>query len=244
MRAIVLAAATLALVACSAQKRHAASQPAQHRCAAGTTARVGDDRFAYAATARRRLRAYRLPGRRPFASFGRLNVNGVPTVFGVLAAAKGSGCAPTWYRVQLPMRPNGATGWVRADTVDLTRTDARVVVDRSARRLYLYRGGKRVLVTPAAVGSRATPTPLGRFYVNQRFLSDPRGPFGPAAIGISAFSPVLIHWAQGGPVAIHGTNAPWSIGRPVSNGCIRVPNPVIRKLWRTVPAGTPVLIRA
>jgi lipoprotein-anchoring transpeptidase ErfK/SrfK len=51
------------------------------------------------------------------------------------------------------------------------------------------------------------------------------GPYGPAALGISAFSNVLTGWAQGGPIAIHGTNAPWSIGRAVSNGCIRVPSP-------------------
>jgi lipoprotein-anchoring transpeptidase ErfK/SrfK len=93
------------------------------------------------------------------------------------------------------------------------------------------------------VGSSATPTPVGRYYVNQRLIpSDPTGPFGPAAIGISAFSPVLTGWAQGGPVAIHGTNEPWSIGRAVSNGCIRVPNAVIRKLFARMPAGTPVII--
>ena len=74
-------------------------------------------------------------------------------------------------------------------------------------------------------------------------LADPTGPYGPAAVGISAFSPVLTGWPQGGPVAIHGTNEPWSIGHPVSNGCIRVRNPVLKRLFDAVPAGTPVLIR-
>jgi lipoprotein-anchoring transpeptidase ErfK/SrfK len=101
-----------------------------------------------------------------------------------------------------------------------------------------------VLSSPAAVGSPATPTPLGRYYVNQRLIpGDPRGPFGPGAVGISAFSPVLTGWTQGGPIAIHGTNEPWSIGRAVSNGCIRVPNAVLRKLFAQTPSGTPVLIR-
>jgi len=63
------------------------------------------------------------------------------------------------------------------------------------------------------------------------------------AVGISAFSPVLTGWPQGGPIAIHGTNEPWSIGRAVSNGCIRMPNPVLRKLFAQTPSGTPVLIR-
>jgi lipoprotein-anchoring transpeptidase ErfK/SrfK len=54
---------------------------------------------------------------------------------------------------------------------------------------------------------------------------------------------VLTGWAQGGPVAIHGTNAPWSIGHAVSNGCIRVPNDVLKRLWPIAVAGTPVIIK-
>jgi lipoprotein-anchoring transpeptidase ErfK/SrfK len=80
--------------------------------------------------------------------------------------------------------------------------------------------------------------------VNQRLIpEDPSGPFGPGAVGISAFSTVLTGWTQGGPIAIHGTNEPWSIGRAVSNGCIRLPNTVLRRLFAEALAGTPVLIR-
>jgi lipoprotein-anchoring transpeptidase ErfK/SrfK len=101
-----------------------------------------------------------------------------------------------------------------------------------------------VLSSVAAIGSSATPTPLGRYYVNQRLVpSDPNGPFGPGAVGISAFSPVLTGWAQGGPIGIHGTNQPWSIGHAVSNGCIRLPNPVAKRLFFATPEGTPVIIR-
>src|SRR5438094_225790 len=104
-------------------------------------------------------------------------------------------------------------------------------------------GGRRVLSTTAAIGSPATPTPTGRYYVNQRLIpGDPGGPFGPGAIGISAFSDVLTGWTQGGPIAIHGTNAPWSIGKAVSNGCIRVPNPALRRVFAQAIAGTPVII--
>jgi lipoprotein-anchoring transpeptidase ErfK/SrfK len=79
--------------------------------------------------------------------------------------------------------------------------------------------------------------------VNQRLIpANANGPFGPGAIGISAFSNVLTGWTQGGPVAIHGTNAPWSIGRAVSNGCIRLPNPVLRRVFRATLAGTPVVV--
>src|SRR2546426_281224 len=111
-------------------------------------------------------------------------------------------------------------------------------------RVRLYKGGKLVLSSKAAVGAPATPTPTGRFYVNQRLIPmDKSGPFGPGAVGVSAFSNVLTGWAQGGPIAIHGTNAPWSIGKAVSNGCIRIPNAKLRRLFSEALNGTPVLLR-
>jgi lipoprotein-anchoring transpeptidase ErfK/SrfK len=188
----------------------------------------------------RPLSAFRTPGRGAIARFGLLNVNGVDTVFSVL----GQTCDASWLHVELPLRPNGATGWVRADHVRQFPVRTLIVVDVSARTVRFFRGGKLVLHTTAAVGSSATPTPIGRYYVNQRLIpSDPTGPFGPGAIGISAFSPVLTGWAQGGPVAIHGTDEPWSIGRAVSNGCIRVPNTVVKRMFARTPAGTPVIIK-
>src|SRR5205085_4183162 len=128
-----------------------------------------------------------------------------------------------------------------ASDVDLGYVRTRLEIDLSQRRITLFRGGKAVLATTTAIGSPATPTPTGRYYVNQRLIpSDPSGPFGPGAIGISAFSNVLTGWAQGGPIAIHGTNEPWSIGRNVSNGCIRLPNATLKRLFDAIPAGTPV----
>ena len=198
-----------------------------------------------AAVVVRRTTAYRRPGTTPFARFRLVNVNGFPTVFAVLEERGGRPCAPRWLRVQLPQRPNGVTGWVRARDVQLVRVSTRIDVDVSARLLVLRRNGRVLLRTRAAVGASSTPTPLGRFYVNQRLLPfDPNGAYGPAALGVSAFSPVLKTWAQGGPIGIHGTNEPWSIGKPVSNGCVRVPNAVMRRLFRLVPAGTPVFIHA
>ena len=212
-------------------------------CKAGSFHRLGSARAGYAAVVQRPLRAYRRPGGSPFARFGLVNVNGVRTVLGVTGAVVGRSCRPTWYRVQLPMRPNGSTGYVHAFAVWVARVRTRIEVDVSERRLTFYRGGRRVFTTRTAVGSSATPTPVGRFYVNQKLIpSNPNGAYGPGAIGISAFSNVLTGWAQGGPVAIHGTDAPWSIGHAVSNGCIRLPNPVLRRLFRAAPTGTPVIV--
>jgi lipoprotein-anchoring transpeptidase ErfK/SrfK len=81
--------------------------------------------------------------------------------------------------------------------------------------------------------------------VDQKLVApDSAGPFGPAAIGISAFSPALTHSAQGGPVAIHGTNRLDLLGAAVANGCIRVRNDLLLRLWEFAREGTPVTIRA
>ena len=107
----------------------------------------------------------------------------------------------------------------------------------------LFDGGREAFAAPIAVGSSATPTPLGNFYVNQRLRpTDPSGPFGPGAIGISAFSEVLTGWAQGGPVALHGTNRPELIGHAVSNGCIRLRNADLERLFDRALPGTPVVV--
>ena len=126
----------------------------------------------------------------------------------------------------------------------MATVNTRIVVDLSEKRVTLFRDGKRVLSASAAIGAAATPTPTGSFYVNQRLIpTDPSGPFGPGAVGISAFSNVLTRWTQGGPIAIHGTNAPWSIGKAVSNGCIRLPNATLKRVFSQALNGTPVLIR-
>ena len=246
---VMVAAALAALVAagCAAGRTHGVAgqhvKLARH-CIAGVHRPVGSPGTSWAGVVVRPAFAYRAPAGARIARFGLFNANGVSTVFGVVGEQLDARCRPQWVHVLLPMRPNGATGWVRASHVQLVRVRTRIVVDLSERRLRFYKRGRLVLVSPVAVGSSATPTPLGRYYVNQRLIPrDPGGPFGPGAVGISAFSPVLTGWTQGGPIAIHGTNEPWSIGRAVSNGCIRMPNPVLRKLFAQTPSGTPVLIR-
>jgi lipoprotein-anchoring transpeptidase ErfK/SrfK len=242
----VLAVSAVA-AGCGGGARHGVAGAAKtivQRCADGQRRAVGSDAVAWAAVAVRPTTAFRAPGGAAVARFGLRNVNGVSTVFGVVGEQVDARCRVRWLHVALPIRPNGATGWVRAASVVRAPVRTRVVVDVSERRLWLYRRGRLVLSSPVAVGSSATPTPVGRYYVNQRLIpDDPTGPFGPGAVGISAFSPVLTGWTQGGPIAIHGTNEPWSIGHAVSNGCIRLPNDVLRRVFRLAIAGTPVLIR-
>jgi L,D-transpeptidase catalytic domain len=149
-----------------------------------------------------------------------------------------------WLRALLPMEPNGSEGWLRAQDVRLTEHPYRIEVDLEDRRLTAYRGDRIILREPAAVGTASTPTPTGRFFTTLLAEpDDPSGPYGPFALGLSAYSEVLDTFAGGdGQVAIHGTNNPWSIGQPVSHGCIRVANRAIIRLARLLPLGTPVRI--
>ena len=241
--AAVVVVASLVAAGCGSvpHKRAVKHSP---RCRAGSIRPLGSARQSLVAAVRTRARAFARPGRRRLATFARVNEYGARTVFGVRAAVLRRDCSTAWYRVQLPIKPNGVVGYVRPRDVRLGRVRTRITIDVSARRLTYFRNARPVLRVRIGVGSARTPTPLGRFYVNQSFAEDPAGPYGPAAIGISAYSNVLTWWADGGPIAIHGTNRPWTIGEAASNGCIHVPNPVARRLFRITPAGTPVVIRA
>jgi lipoprotein-anchoring transpeptidase ErfK/SrfK len=239
--AVVATSAAAALAAAPATAGPAA--PAERQCRAGVLHPVGSPVVAYAAVATRRIQTYKLPRGEPRAAFPRVTEFGYPTTFSIVGAIVNKTCAATWYRVKLPMRPNGVTGYVRPADVSVERVTTRIAVDLSRRELSLYRSGKRVLTTPVAVGSPETPTPIGRYYIDQRIrTTDPDGPLGPAVLAVSAFSEVLTGWSHGGPIGIHGTNAPWTIGRAASHGCIRVQNETLAKLFAVTTGGTPVVI--
>jgi lipoprotein-anchoring transpeptidase ErfK/SrfK len=184
------------------------------------------------------------PGGPVRARLGPTNQNGAPTVLAVLAAIRDRSCRVVWYRVQLPTKPNGSIGFVRPAQVKLGHVNTRIVVDLSDRRLHFFRKGRLVLTSSVAIGSALTPTPQGTYFVDQRLIPHVKtGLYGPAAMGIGAHSEVLTGWTQGGPIAIHGTNDPGSIGQAVSSGCVRLPNDILLKVFWASHPGTPVIIR-
>jgi lipoprotein-anchoring transpeptidase ErfK/SrfK len=222
----------------------ARSANGEAQCVDGKELRMSRGTRAYVATVIHSARAYTRPGGAVKRRFDKVGINGGPQVFAVVGRIVTGACKTRWYHVQLPMRPNGATGYVHVFAVRLSSVRTRIVVDLKRRRLTFLRRGRVVLRTSAAIGSTATPTPKGRFYVKEALLApSPGGAFGPGALGLAAYSPVLTGWVQGGPIGIHGTNDPSSIGRPRSNGCIRVPNKVAWRLLMSVPLGTPVIVR-
>jgi len=148
-----------------------------------------------------------------------------------------------WYRVSIPMRPNGTYGWIPANTVSLSPTHGQIVVDISSRTIDLFHNGRHVWHGKVAVGAPGRETPRGRYFVAARFVPY-RDPFlGVFAVETSAYSK-LTEWPGGGVVGIHGTSEPWLLGKAVSHGCVRVANITAKKLERYAPLGTPIWLKA
>jgi lipoprotein-anchoring transpeptidase ErfK/SrfK len=162
------------------------------------------------------------------------------TVVLAIGAKHGAGGRPVWYRISIPGRPNGRTGWVPAASVTVKPVHREIVIYRGARRLELRDRGNVVFRTRVAVGRPGRETPLGFYYVAHRFV--PTDPIlGTYAFATSAYSK-MSEWPGGGVVGIHGTSVPHLLGQAVSSGCIRLANAAVLHLSRHVGLGTPIRI--
>jgi lipoprotein-anchoring transpeptidase ErfK/SrfK len=159
-----------------------------------------------------------------------------------LAEKRDANGKPLWYRISVPGRPNGRTGWIPAVAAEVAPVDRWLVIYRGARKFEFYVRGELRRTGRVAVGAPGAETPLGLFYVQSKF--DPTWPvLGAYAFETSAYSK-LSDWPGGGVVGVHGTNTPWLLGQAVSHGCVRLHNDDIQYLRSLVPLGTPVKIVA
>ncbi|WP_229054943.1 L,D-transpeptidase [Aeromicrobium sp. Leaf350] len=162
----------------------------------------------------------------------------------LLALAAGT----AWLHVQLPVRPNGTTGYVRARDVRQSSHTFAMEIALADHELVVTQAGEEVLRSPIGVGTTDRPTPGGDYYIKELLQApDPTGVYGPYAYGLSGFSNVLTEFAGGeGVIGVHGTNQPELVGTDASSGCIRLPNDQITELVERIglPLGTPVTIRA
>jgi L,D-transpeptidase ErfK/SrfK len=130
-----------------------------------------------------------------------------------------------------------------------------VVINVPQRMVFLFSRGQLAAAYPVAAGQAGWPTPLGRFDVadketnptwdvpvsiqremalkGQRVLTKvPPGPANP-------LGDRFIRVRDTG-IGLHGTNAPGSIYRLATHGCIRLHPDDIRDLFDRVDVGTPV----
>ncbi|MDT9024784.1 MULTISPECIES: L,D-transpeptidase [Rossellomorea] len=125
--------------------------------------------------------------------------------------------------------------------------DPFIIVNKESNQLAFIDDGKVQHTFPVATGKTTTLTPEGLFNVTVKAKNpyyrkknipggDPRNPLGSRWIGFDAKG------TDGRIYGIHGTNQPSSIGKYISNGCIRMHNKHVEYLFDQVPVGTKVLV--
>jgi lipoprotein-anchoring transpeptidase ErfK/SrfK len=145
--------------------------------------------------------------------------------------------------VPVPYAGRDVTGWISLRGLERRVTHLEVVADLSERRIEVFRRGDVLFGAPAAVGARVSPTPTGRYFVTDRVGFPAGGSLGTFAFGISGIQTDLPPgWTGGDQLAIHGTNAPATIGSAASAGCLRVSERVLDRLRVLLRLGTPVEI--
>ena len=137
--------------------------------------------------------------------------------------------------------PSTLAVWSLGKTPDASRF---VLVDKSDLMLYVVRSACVVAAYPVAIGTRATPTPVGTRYLGRPGKS-PNAVWGSFRMRLYKQALVRVAYTvrvNGRRVTrhhkvlkkvatkyyIHGTNDPGSIGTPASHGCVRLWNKNLR----------------
>jgi lipoprotein-anchoring transpeptidase ErfK/SrfK len=129
-----------------------------------------------------------------------------------------------------------------------------ILLQLGKRTISLRENGKVIGSWPVAIGDPSTPTPLGRFtlqnkVVNPKYQSAKSGKIN-ATVGPSA--PLGDRWMgfrQSGlnQYGIHGTPLAWASAvtsrAAITNGCVRMLNEHIHQLFDLVDVGTPVIVQ-
>ena len=122
-----------------------------------------------------------------------------------------------------------------------------IVINLPVFTLFLYEQGQLLRTYPIAVGRVVAPTQLGETTITNKVVNPTYYPPQWYAKGLEPIppgpdNPVGTRWlGLGFPgYGIHGTNDPLSIGKAVSQGCIRMHNTDVEELADLVSVGTPV----
>jgi len=111
-------------------------------------------------------------------------------------------------------------------------------------QMALIEDGQVKKVYSVATGKQSTPSPTGSFHIVVRVV-DPTYYHEGKVIAPGAHNPLGNRWMglDRKGYGIHGTNAPQSIGKSASHGCIRMAKRDLEELFSLVKAGDEVEIR-
>lgn len=138
--------------------------------------------------------------------------------------------SPIW-----PLGPNPLPG------------DPFIIVNKKVNEVAFVHKGRIQVVWKVATGKEEAITPEGLFtvtikakqpYYRKKNIAGghPDNPLGSRWIGFDAEN------TNGRIYGLHGTNRPESIGMYVTQGCVRLPNEMIERLYDLIPIGTKILI--
>ncbi|MFV0436794.1 MAG: L,D-transpeptidase family protein [Desulfopila sp.] len=129
-----------------------------------------------------------------------------------------------------------------------------IVINVPEMRLYYYRGSGQkaeVISHPVGIGDTDFQTEPGKYTIGNKAI-DPtwyipaslRQKYQVTSIPPGPDNPLGKYWLglKNTSYGIHGSDIPWSVGRKVTHGCIRMYPEDISELFKIVPVGTPVEI--
>ncbi|MDQ0220766.1 L,D-transpeptidase [Peribacillus cavernae] len=125
--------------------------------------------------------------------------------------------------------------------------DPFLIVNKATNKLAFIDDNAVQEVLPAGTGKSDELTPEGLFTVKVKAVNpyyrkknipggDPKNPLGTRWIGFDAKN------TDGRIYGVHGTNQPWTVGKNISAGCIRLKNADVERLYNKVPIGTKILV--
>jgi lipoprotein-anchoring transpeptidase ErfK/SrfK len=123
------------------------------------------------------------------------------------------------------------------------RAKRQVIVSVPDRKLVVMQNGAVLRVFEVAVGADVSPSPSGTFEIVRR-LTEPTYYHAGVVIPAGDDNPLGPRWVglNKKGYGIHGTNAPRSIGKAASHGCIRMRNRDIVQFFAMVSVGDTVEI--
>ena len=122
-----------------------------------------------------------------------------------------------------------------------------LIVNKEVNQLAFISNSKIQEIFPVGTGKSKELTPEGLFTVKIKAVNpyfrkknipggDPRNPLGTRWIGFDAIN------TDGRIYGVHGTNQPNTVGKYISNGCVRLSNSDVERLYQQVPLGTKILV--
>ncbi|MGY0231621.1 L,D-transpeptidase family protein [Longispora urticae] len=199
---------------------------------------AGRTRTAEGLHARTNTPLYDAPGGRPLAYLA-------PTILGVQVTVPIVARRAGWVAVLLPSS-NRTIGWTPPDgDWDVTPLRDQLVVHKGSHTMEWYRDDALMKSWPVTLGTRVTPTPLGRTFVlgRSKLPGEVYADTDVFALGMIPDDPEAVPAGlRGAHIGIHTWYNDHSLGKDDTDGCVRLTKSGQQLLLEEIRPGTSVVI--